>query len=334
MKILNCKQIREADAYTIKNEHNTSINLMERASKAFTNKFTVYFDELHTIHVFCGIGNNGGDGLAVSRILLKQSYKVKTYIVRFSENYSDDFKINLGRLKKCKNQKIIFIDDENFEFAPAENDIVIDALWGTGLTRPIAGFATSVIEKINNSKCTVVALDIPSGLFCDEINTDKNIIHAGYTFTFQFPKFSFFMPENEKYVGKFEVLDIGISREFISSIEVNYFFSRENNVKKLLKNRNIFTHKGDLGHALIISGSYGKIGAAVLVSKSCLRCGVGLVTTYLPACGYIIIQTAIPEVMVITDNENNFITGIPDISPYQAIGIGPGIGQDPKPQKL
>lgn len=325
MKILNREQIREADSYTINHEPIKSIDLMERAATKFFSEFVKLVNSNETIHIFCGKGNNGGDGLVVARLLSAKSFKVKTYIVHYSEKSSMDFDINLERLKDLNIDVARIKDITGFPNIQA-GDILIDALWGTGLTKPIEGFPAEIIKKINNLDVKIFALDIASGTYCDSFNADENKIQADYTFSFQPPKLSFFVPENQKYIGKWNFLDIGLDKNFIENQETPFHFDHPKVIEKLFRKRKDFDHKGNFGHALLMAGSYGKIGASILTSKACLVCGAGLVTAYVPKCGYRILQTAIPEIMVMTDQEKKIISQIPDVNSFDAIGIGPGIG--------
>jgi hydroxyethylthiazole kinase-like uncharacterized protein yjeF len=333
MKVLNREQIREADAYTIENEPIKSIDLMERASERFTKMFRSLFKNNKAVYVFCGVGNNGGDGLVVSRLLAQKKYLVTTVVVHYSEKQSKDFTLNYDRLKSVENIEILNISSEKDFPEIKENAVVIDALWGTGLTRPIGGFAREIIMKINKANAARVALDIPSGMFCDEKNEDDAIVKADYTFSFQCPKYSFFMPENYQYVGEWKVIDIGLDQSFIESLNVKENYFRIPEAKNIKKVRSKFDHKGNFGHALIIAGSKGKIGAAVLGAKACLKTGAGLVSAYVPECGYSIMQSSIPEVMVLTDVNQEIISNSPELNAYNTIGIGPGLGMHPKTQK-
>lgn len=323
MKIFSAPQIRAIDNYTIKNEPITSIDLMERASKAFVSWFTNRFYNDYPIIVFAGLGNNGGDGLAVSRLLLAKQYHVTCYAVRFSDKTSDDFKINENRLEHLHN--ILSEDD----FPPiSTNTIVIDAIFGSGLSRPISGFTAKLINHINQSNATIVSIDIASGLFCDSLNTDKYIIKPDYTVSFQFPKLSFLLPQNDQYVGEFEVVDIGLMPQVIAETSTPYEFVDWELIFRFIKRRPKYGHKGTFGHVLLIGGSYGKIGAAILAGKAALRTGSGLVSVHLPKCGYQIMQTAVPEIMCSIDQHETLISELPnDLLRYQSIGIGPGIGK-------
>lgn len=326
MKVFTREEIRLADEYTIANEPIESFQLMERAARQFTLYFLKHFNITGTVHVFCGKGNNGGDGLVISRLLLDKNHRVITYILDYTPDSSQDFQRNYAILKQITSSDIRHIVNEDFNFEFQKNDLIIDAMWGSGLTRPITGFPRKIIENINTSRLPVVAVDIPSGTYCDGYNSDSAKIKAAFTISFQLPKLAFFLPENADYVGMWRVVDIGLSSEFIERTESKYFYNTRSDISGILRPRNKFDHKGKFGHALLISGSYGKIGAAVLGAKACLRTGAGLVTAFLPQCGYQIMQTSVPEVMVMTGSGEKVISDIPDFSAFNCAAIGPGIG--------
>ncbi|MBX2840457.1 MAG: NAD(P)H-hydrate dehydratase [Flammeovirgaceae bacterium] len=331
MKILNADQIRALDQYTIKNEPIPSIDLMERASNAFVNWFIKNYDPSNKILIFCGIGNNGGDGLAIGRILINIGYTVDFYIVRFSDNSSKDFRINETKLKKIS--ELREIKDEKAIPKISSDLLIIDAIFGSGLSRPITGFTAKLVRLINKLGNTTISIDIPSGLYCDTNNEDKNIIEADYTITFQLPKLSFLLPQNEKFVGNWIVVDIALSEKFINKVKTPYLFIEKNDIKKFIIKRNKFSHKGSFGHALLIAGSYGKIGAGILGGKAALRTGSGLVSLHIPKCGYEIAQISAPEIMCQLDKDTSQISEIPGVEKFNSIGIGPGIGQEKKTLK-
>ncbi len=342
MKIPAVGQIREADAYTIKHEPIASIDLMERAAGKCFHWILLNYGRSVTFKMFCGTGNNGGDGLAIARMMAEKNIKVETYVVRISEKCSEDFNVNYQKLAKIKKVKLADIHSDSDFPTIEDNDIIIDAIFGSGLSKPfMEGIAADVIRQINKSKARVLAIDIPSGLFVDENSTNTGeIVHAKQTLTFQFPKLSFLFAGNEPYVGKWQVLTIGLNRDFIRELKVNNYFVEAEDCHDILKPRRNFSHKGTYGHALLVCGSYGKMGAAVLSARSCIRSGAGLVTAYIPECGYEIMQIAAPEIMCevglgvdyISTNED-FDSGDIDISPYNVIGVGPGIGMGEKTQQ-
>lgn len=332
MKILAAAEIREADAYTIKNEPIASIDLMERASLAFLKVFTEHFHSKRTIHVFCGTGNNGGDGLAVSRLLLQKKYNVETYLVNFKDKGSVDFMTNLEKLKKIQEPQLI-IDKGKFP-AFTEDDVVIDAIFGSGLTRPVEGIYAQIISEINEKAKNIVSIDIASGLFADTPSHKGAIIKPSLTITFQMPKLAFMIPENERYAGAWTAVNIGLNRDFIEKTSSTNYMLTSRVVKDIVRERKRFAHKGDFGKAILLSGSMGKMGAAVLGAKACMRTGAGLLTMQIPQCGYNIMQTAVPEAMVTVDIQKDYLTQYPDLASYNVVGIGPGIGTNPETTKM
>ena len=324
MKVLSAQEIRNADAFTIANEPVASIDLMERAAGAFTKAFTGRFSTSKSIHIICGTGNNGGDGLAVSRMLLQKGYKVNVMVVRMDDTASPDFVTNFNRLKEII--RVGEIRQTGDLPAFKEGEIIIDAIFGSGLTRPVSGIYGDVIQAMNQGNAFIVSIDIASGLPVDQPVMSELAVKPQLTISFQAPKLAFFVPENEPYVGKWEIVDIGLNRDYIDQVASGIFLTDRQFIRNNIKKRSRFTHKGDYGRALIISGSHGKMGAAVLCARACLRTGAGLLTMHVPKCGYEIIQTSIPEAMVSVDNEMNIITGYPGLENYDAVAIGPGIG--------
>jgi len=324
MKIFSAAQIHEWDAYTIQHEPILSIDLMERASLAFCRWFEKKVSKNKIVKVFCGPGNNGGDGLAITRTLVQKGYHVDAYIICPGKP-SEDFKINFDRLTEIMG--VQDISNENQIPSIHKNEVVIDAIFGSGLSRPVSGLFARVVEKINSSEALVVSVDIASGLYADLPNDDSVIIKPDFTVSFQTPKLSFLLPQNEEYVGRWILIDIGLNKEFAEQQITKHFFVDAYFVKSLIRKRSKFSHKGTYGTSLIIGGSYGMVGAVVLATKACLKTGVGLSVAYVPKCAYEILQTAVPENMVKTDEEFNHITSIPELEKYKAIAIGPGLGQ-------
>jgi NAD(P)H-hydrate epimerase len=334
MKILNARQIHEWDEYTIKNEPISSNELMERAADKCVNwiEENNLLDERFTI--FCGKGNNGGDGLAIARILSKKQCTVSVYILEFGHLGTEDFQINLERLHQYPKVEIKFIQSEEHFPAINTDEIAIDALFGSGLNRPLEGVTAKLVAHINNSGCKIISIDVPSGLPIDQA-AKGNVIKANYTLSFQIFKLAFLMQENAAFIGKVQVLDIGLHPGFYQSAETDYEMIDAEIISSIYKPRNRFAHKGNFGHALIVAGSYGKMGAAVLCAKACLRSGAGLTTCHIPKCGYEIMQASVPEAMVMTDFNSSFVTKIEnDLDRFDGIGIGPGIGTASETKKL
>jgi hydroxyethylthiazole kinase-like uncharacterized protein yjeF len=332
-KIFHVAQIKAADLYTIQHEPVTSINLMERAASACTKWIQQHFTQKNSFLIVCGTGNNGGDGLAIARQLHLSGYQVQICIIEMEGKYSEDFLVNEDRLKKVDGSLIKKIKTAA-ELVIKQNDIIIDAIFGTGLSKPITGLIADIITSINKSNATVIATDMPSGLLADQ-HTDplSAVIKAHDTLSFQFPKLAFFFPENELYTGNWNILDIGLHETFIANEPTIHYQLTETFVKSLLKPRRKFSHKGTYGHAMLIAGSYGKMGAAVLAAKACLHSGVGLLTMHIPQCGNEIMQTTAPEAMVSTDSKKHWIGDEIITKTFSAIGMGPGIGTNEQTQK-
>ncbi len=365
MKILSAHQMRQADQETIKNEPISSLSLMERASKKAFYWIQNYFAQnlnnnlINTeFHIFCGIGNNGGDGLVLARLLSNFAFQINVYVIAFSDKRSTDFEANFEKVKEISNIKIVELkNEEDVEKINtlSQNDWIIDAIFGYGLNRVPEKIAAKTIEFINqHSNKNVISIDIPSGLFADENQSkeqhfDKNLtIKATHTLTFQSPKLSFFFDEYSEFVGNFEVLEIGLDTNFINEIDSQNYWLTTQKIKQIYKPRTRTGHKGTFGHALLMVGSYGKTGAAQLSTKAALRSGIGLLSIRTPKCGIIPLQTTIPEAMVLVDDfekkknkdKNKYVLSsfsdelVEKLNDYKTIGIGCGIGTEQETQKL
>lgn len=323
MKILSAAQIREADEFTIKNEPIASIDLMERASRAFSDWYMERLSPKKPVLVFCGMGNNGGDGLAIARMLLENRYQVQVFVLKLKEKGSPDFETNLTRLQELTEVNFIA---KSSEVPDLQNHIVIDAIFGSGLSKPVEGLPAQVIAAINHHNEGVVAVDIASGLFADKPSESENIVKPTYTVSFQVGKLAFLMPENGEYVGELSIVDIGLSKKFLDGVASPYALLTKAEISVLLKKRSKYAHKGDFGKALLVTGSWGKVGASVLCAKACLRTGVGLLSIHAPRCGYEILQSTVHEAMVEVDIKKKVISKIKNIDRFDTVGVGPGIG--------
>ena len=329
-KIFSVPQIKEWDNYTIQHTPISSINLMERAANACVDWIKQRYDSSKVFIIFCGRGNNGGDGLAIARILLESQYRVLVYIVG-EKMGSDDFEKNLDRISAISNE-VYFLNPEN-PFPVLGSEIVIDALFGTGLNKKPEGIFSDLIKHINKNESTVISIDMPSGLFADSGSTENDIIAADYTLSFQSWKLAFVMPENAQYVGNTVILDIELSEEFSNNQSAQFEMTDLAAIQKIYKPRKQNSNKGNYGYACLLAGSDGMMGASVLSAKACLRSGVGKLTCYIPKVGYNIIQTAVPEAMCKTFGEN--VLEKPNgYSDFDTIGIGPGIGHSESHREL
>lgn len=332
MKLLSPKQIKLADSYTITHEPISSHALMERASIRFVEQLLQSIPESQEFCILCGTGNNGGDGLAISRLLAKKKKKVHTYIIRVSISESEDFTKNYDLLTSLETPFHPITITEIKEFSPiliSKHAVIIDGIFGIGINKPLQGITQEIVSYINTLSNYKVAIDIPSGMYADKPMQETDVVfEANLTLTFQNPKLLFLFPESYKYTGWWQIIDIGLLQEFEHQVESSYYYTHKSKIQ--LQKRNPFSHKGTFGHALLIAGSYGKMGAAILSTKSCLKSGCGLLTTHVPSHGNLIIQIACPEAMSSIDSDEKIITEFPTEAIYNAIGIGPGIGTDTK----
>jgi len=334
MKILSPSQIYKADQATIKNEPITSLNLMERVGKLCTDWIVNNFksETKPTFYIFCGIGNNGGDGLVIARLLLELGYNIKVFIINFSEKRSNDFIENLERLKNLDYWPIVINKSDTFPKIE-EDTIIIDAIFGLGLKRSPSGFTKKLIQYLNKSNQFILSIDFPSGLFAQEPVKDKGaVIKAYHTLTFQCPKLAFLLPDNQEYTVSWEIVNIGLDTNFINKLSTGLSLTFKEQILELYKVRTTFSHKGNFGHTLLMGGSFGKIGAIVLALKAANKIGSGLVTGLVPNCGYQIAQTSVPEAMCLTSGKE-VIIGFDNKIKANAIGIGMGMGQHSETQK-
>ncbi len=330
MKIFTGAQIRELDQYTIEHEPISSLNLMERAAKALTHAIEEEWSNETPVVVFAGPGNNGGDALAIARLLAEDKYKVTVFLFNVHNHLSDDCNANKKRLLDAK--KVEAFTEISVNFDPPElkeGTLVVDGLFGSGLNKPLASGFAALVKYINQSPAQVASIDIPSGLMCEDntYNIRNSIIQADVTLTLQQKKLSMLLADNQMYLGRLKVLDIRLSREYINNANCDFKILQEADIRPLLKGRHEFCHKGEMGHALLIAGSYGMAGAATLAAKACLRSGVGKLTVHAPKRNYNIMQLAVPEAILQLDNEETRFSEPVNTDDYSALGIGPGLGQ-------
>ena len=334
MKILSGKQIREADQHTIKNEPIASVDLMERAASRLFESIQTSFTRDTSFAIFCGKGNNGGDGLALARMLSEYNYSVQVFIVEHSDSASEDFATNLNRLNQTSVVPHSIHDiSETSHFE--EDTVLVDALLGSGLSRPLEGLLSEVVHRLNRLNNYKIAVDISTGLFADDNSENKleSVFKADLTLTFQCPKMGMLHRDSAYLAGQIEVLDIGLDEEFVAKTESAYHFVTPEDVLEIFKPREKFSYKGTYGHALLIAGSYGSMGAALMSGRAALRSGTGLLTAFLPKCGVEIYQSSLPESMVQSSENDHSVSGIPELEKYTVIGIGPGLGKSQEASK-
>lgn len=319
-KIITAEQTRATDEFTVENEAISSLELMERASNKFVERFLVVYPEVSSVCVFCGTGNNGGDGFAIARLLQRSGVEAKACLVKFSDTLSPDCQRNFDRLGKT----LVLREGDHVEI---NCDLVIDAVFGSGLNRPVEGWLADLFNDINKSAVPVVSVDVPSGLFADSTGHGA-VIQANDTITFQRPKLSFFIPETGLFSGKWHCVDIGLNEAFIEKQSSSFFVVDETDI--VLPKREKFSHKGNFGRVQLVAGSYGKMGAAVLSAKGVLRIGAGLLTVHIPSCGYTTMQVSVPEAMVTVDLDEKSTSSAEIMNNADAVCVGPGLGTEQK----
>ena len=330
MKIFPSSSIKKLDAYTIENEPIASIDLMERAATVLTKAITDRWNTETPVTIFAGPGNNGGDALAVARMMAEKGYKIEVFLFNTKGELSPDCQANKELVEMMDE---ITFHEVSTQFAPptlTDEHLVIDGLFGSGLNKPLSGGFAAVVKYINSSPATVASIDIPSGLMGEEntFNVRANIIRADVTFSLQLPKLAFLFAENAEFIGEWELLDINLSQESIEELDTNYKMLEVEDIRTIIKPRKRFSHKGNFGHALLIAGSRGMAGASILSARACLRSGVGLLTVHAPICNNNILQTAVPEAIVEQDASETCFAIPTDTDDYQAVGVGPGLGRN------
>lgn len=326
MKIFSAAQIKACDAYTIQHAGITSIDLMERAATRCVSWLQDNLPKDSLFVILCGTGNNGGDGLAIARLLHRSGYGVKAFLLRLSKELSSDCQTNLDRLSSIDKDLVTTVEPGTFITDIPRNIILVDAIFGTGLNRALSGWAEEFIKHLNTLPNTRIAIDIPTGLLADAVPAASDtVLKAHHTLSFQFHKRSFLHAESAPFIGTTHILDIGLDQGYIHRAGTTYHTIGQAYVSSLYKPRQAFAHKGNYGSVLLAGGSYGKIGAMVLTAKAALRAGAGLVTTLIPACGYSIMQTAVPEAMCIVNGEEA-LNDLSHNSTFSTVGLGPGMG--------
>lgn len=325
MKIFNTEQIRKWDEFTILHEPISSVDLMERAAKACFEWLlnNNYKDRSFTI--YCSKGNNGGDGLALARMLSNTGHNVAVFILEFGYIGTSDFQTNLARLHETS-ANIIFISSKENIHNVREGDVVIDAILGSGLNRALDGLTATVVEHINQSLNEIISIDIPTGLFVEKSSEGNVVVRAAHTLSFQCLKLAFLIKENQKYTGDLHILNIGLHDDYLETAEAEFTLVDKSFARQLIRPRKKFSHKGNYGHGALIVGSIGMMGAATLCAKAFMKSGAGKLTCHVPAAGNIIMQIAVPEAMSKVEDGDEFINSISSLDKYDSAGIGPGLG--------
>ncbi len=306
---------------------------MERAALGCVSWIEANIGRETPISVFVGPGNNGGDGWAVARLLTDRIYlNISVFQLQISKIISPDSEIN--RIRLIDQGKVPVHEIKSSADFPENifSSVIIDALFGSGLSRPLEGMPAALVNHLNSSGCRIISIDIPSGLLGEDNsgNPEQGIIRASDTLTFQFPKRSFFYAENEKYVGRWHIIPIGLHPGILSEKQTSFHYTTLEDLSGKIMTRKRFSHKGTYGHALLVAGSYGMAGAAILAARACIRSGTGLLTTHVPRSIYPIVQSTVPESIFSIDNSEEFFSLCPVLDKYSAVAAGPGIGVGPQ----
>ena len=329
LKLLTASQTKEADNHTIKAKNITSLELMEDAANAFVRAFLEEIPNIDTsISIYCGIGNNGADGLAIARLLKNQGYEqVNVKIARFSSHVSPDFNENLKRLHLTG---IPISEINNVNSFPVEQaELIIDGLIGSGLNKPLEGNLKALVDHLNQLNKKVIAIDIPTGFPCEgPLDPIASILKANLCICFQRPKINFFFPESERALDRFKTVNIGLDEQFIQSRSSKWELLEADDIHHIIKVRKPFSHKGSYGHTLIIAGNTETMGAALLCADACLHSGAGLTTACIPEGGYTAMNCYAPEVMILPRSIKT------TFEKYNAIAIGPGLGTNQEASDL
>lgn len=329
MKIFNSHTIREIDQATCVAQGIDSLQLMERASEAVTCEIISRFLPGRRVVVVAGPGNNGGDALGVARRLLEQGFKrVEIFLFNVTGKLSHDCQKQRDMLKEMDTADFTEVIDGFTPPPLGKGDVVIDGLFGTGLSRPLEGGFQALARYINESGAYVISIDLPSGLGSDWNSQAlrRDMIHANLTLSFQLPRLSFFFEENAEVLGEWKLLDIELDPDIIRKTHSEFMYIEQRSVKALIKPRKPFTAKRDYGSSLLFAGSMGMMGAGVLCARAILKSGGGLATVHSARCGLDIIQTAVPEAMFEPDRNERFISDMTVHHAHQVVAVGPGIG--------
>ncbi len=328
MKIFTATQTQAWDRYTIEQEPITSIDLMNRAVQVLTDWFALNYTSNRPVVVFCGTGNNGGDGIGLAKLLNWLNFDAKVVVCDFAAKRSVDFEAQIDSISQQRSIEVEWHSNAQSLPVIPSNALIVDALFGSGLNRPLEGTWAQVVEYLNQLPNEVLSIDLPSGLLADAHTPGAAVVRATQTFSFERPKRAFFFPENAERVGEWSFRSIGLHPAFEEKNDSFFHFLSERDAVSLFRPRSKFAHKGTFGHALMVAGSFGKMGAAVLSAQACLRSGAGLLTVHAPRSGNIILQTNVPEAMVSADHRAKYWAEVPDLQVYASIGVGPGIGKE------
>ena len=330
MKIYTATEIKQVESHAFEHESIQPIDLMERAASTICEEIKSKWGTETSIKVFAGSHNNGGDALAVSRMLAQCGYNLEVFLFNTNGHLTPECEINRDRLVATCPQVTFHEISTKIDLPKiTKDDLIIDGLFGVGLNGSINGSYTLLIKFLNNSEGTIISIDIPSGMHCEDNSQtlSHQIVHADYTFSLHAVKPAFLLADCQQYIGKCKILDIGLENNTHPDIKTRYTLDEEDEMRELIKPRNPFGNKGTFGHGLLIAGSYGMAGAAIIAAQATLKSGIGKLTIHTPAANNTILQTSVPQAVIHHDEDNYVFTTAEYGEEYQAVAIGPGIGQ-------
>jgi len=339
MKVVTAKEMREIDRKTILKIGVPGRVLMERAGAVVAAKVMELFEPRKIIVIACG-GNNGGDGLVAAKELFNRKWNVKVLLVTKEDRMSRDC---LAQLKVARKLGIPLEFRTTITGKDVHGAVVVDAMLGTGLNKDIAGPIARVIAFLNSSSTPVISVDLPSGISSDSGQVMGVAVKASYTVTFGLPKRGHLLYPGADYTGKLFVEEIGFPREFLTLNDINVEIPDKGMMAQLVPERPRYSHKGDYGHVLVVAGSTGRTGAAIMAAKACLRAGAGLVTMGVPESLMDVFQSRVTEEMTLPlpDRGDGTVSvkAVDAILRFSsekadAICIGPGIGVSDETRKL
>ncbi|MCI9171806.1 NAD(P)H-hydrate dehydratase [uncultured Duncaniella sp.] len=329
MKIFNTENIRKIDRVTIEEEGVSSQELIRRVAEGVVSEIVGRWSPSTPVVIFAGSGNNGADALVVGRLLLEAGFYPRILLFNFKGNsLSRDCRQAKHELLSTGYQGLVEIIDRA-DIPPITPDhLVIDGLFGSGLRDPLEGGFKMLARVISESGASVISIDVPSGMFGDwnARVIGRDVVHATLTLAVQFPRLAFFLSDNADLVGRWKVLDIGLSNRAIMETHTKYFYVERDEVREVLRKRKPFSSKADYGHALLFAGCYGMTGAAVLAARGALRSGVGKLTVHSARAAYPVLQSQVPEALFSPDRQEYVISDMSSRFKCTAIGVGPGIG--------
>ncbi|CUQ10967.1 NAD(P)H-hydrate dehydratase [Dorea longicatena] len=325
---VNAAQMKAADQYTIQKLGVPSLELMEHAAQACVQVLEDEKVDLSHVCVVCGSGNNGGDGFAIARILQNNRYSVETFCVGNPEHYTEETQEQMHRLQECGGKITYGMPQED------SYSVVIDAVFGVGLSRKVEGRYRQVIEQMNRMRGTKFAVDIPSGLSATTGCILGCAFKADYTVTFQLKKIGLELSQGRTMAGRVIVPDIGISTDSICEDQEIVRTAGKDIYRKMLPDRPEDSNKGTYGRLLVIAGSKGMAGAAYLNAHAAYMTGAGLVRIYTSSDNREILQTLLPEAIVTTYEEYNKEELLSLLTWADSVCIGSGLGMSRLSEKI